>query len=788
FDLGDGSSKDMLLESYKFVDYLVIGSFRTANFMDDPGRPTVDAVFRVNAEKGHARVWARPDDWERVERDALEAQWERPLDTETARLRQASIRATRDRIWFMMAVPKARPAEGITAPFPMAIYGHGYTSNRPEMLGFAGNVAKFGLATVAIDSYGHGLRMSPSSRTVIEAALNGDGFGPLLDGLVKGRARDLDNDLVDDTGGDFWVADTFHTRDVVRQSVIDWMQLIRVFHAFGTYEMGDVNGDGNAELSGDFNADGVVDVGGPATLEGKPNRGHDVHVWGQSLGGILAGILPAVEPAVVTAAAVAGGGGLSDIGTRSEQGGVIEAVFLEVMGPLLVGVPNAAGGVDLVYQVQDVNDDRRVPLASFAPGELRAGDRIEAENLHTDDGQEQKRDWAIVGADGRFRLQVAADAASFLDGSPVDAGPVHVGACDPLTPTTASGLKLLRPADCIRLKLVRGGEVVRTIDTFEQDAVFQRRRFEKGSPLVALARGFGLKRGTKTLRRFWNLAQVILDPADPVNYAPYLGTKLLPLRHGVPPAALVVGTTGDLNVPINTAYTQARAAGLLPYAFDPARDAAFGMSPNDALIRSHATEAIEKLLPFTPVADRMRDAAKPETDVSRLVECVRPEDCEHPAVIDVSRYAFDDSSGRFIDEGNTHDFGRLVVGVAGGPTGVPRLKTPLRDQVRVTRAAPDGARVSALVTPYVDQKGHHGFDVPHPSDPFDVDLFTQNLIGRFFQTRGAELRYDLCMHRDGYDRPWLKTTKPSATAAPERDPDAVRVPACAFVPTYPDSF
>jgi hypothetical protein len=212
------------------------------------------------------------------------------------------------------------------------------------------------------------------------------------------------------------------------------------------------------------------------------------------------------------------------------------------------------------------------------------------------------------------------------------------------------------------------------------------------------------------------------------------------------------------------------------------------MSPNDALIRSHATESIEKLLPFTPAADRMRDATRPENDVTRLVECVRPEDCEHPAVIDVSRYAFDETSGRFLDEGNTHDFGRRVVGVEGGAAGVPRLKVALRDQVRVTRSASDGQRISALVTPYIDQQGHHGFDVPHPSDPFDVDLFAQNLIGRFFQTRGAELHEDLCMHRDGYDRPWLKTSKSSANAAPERDPDAVRVPACAFVPTYPATF
>lgn len=779
FGFSDGPDKDALLASYKFVDYFVVGSFKTANFLDDPTKPTFDAVFRVNAQAGTARVWTRPGDWAQAEMDALVAAASDPLGAETSKLRQAAKRATRDRVYFFLAVPKAH--DGFKPPFPVAIYGHGYTSNRPEMLGFAGNLAKFGIASVAIDSYGHGLDVSQTERTALEAIINDYGFGPLAESLFKGRSRDLDNDGIDNSGGDFWVADTFHTRDVVRQSIVDWMQLTRVFHAFGTYDMGDVNGDGTPEKAGDFNGDGVIDVSGPPTIDGQKNPGHDFFAWGQSLGGILAGILPAVEPSVVAAAPVAGGGGLADIGIRSEQGGVIQAVFLEILGPILAGVPKDDGSVDLVYQVQDVNDDRRVVIATFAPGELAEGDRVEAFNLHTDDGQPRKHDVAIAGRGGTFRLQVAADNASFLDGAPVSAEPVHVGACDPASDATPM---LRRKADCVVVRRVRPGAPDRVVSTFEREVKFQGRTFAQGSPLVALARGFGMKRGNHVFRRFMSLAQTILEPGDPGNYATHYATDLLPARAGNPAAVLVVGTTGDLNVPVNTAYAQARAAGALPYTYDAEKHAAWGISPNDVLIRSKATECIEKLRYFTPVADHARSPDAPvhpdDAELVSLVRCEKPEDCERKALVDPGLYGWDEASGTYLDVGNQLGGGRVQ------NEGVPRLKKSLRDVARVeaTNAAGD-KRITALITPYLQQTGQHGFDTPHPADPFDVDLFTINMIGRFFQSRGADLRYDTCMHRDGYDRPRLRT-EGSGRGTP--DPEARRVPGCDFIPDTPSSF
>lgn len=768
-----------LADGYKFVDYFVIGSFRSPDFIDDNERPTIDGTFRMNAAAGLAHLWERPDGWQALEEQALQAGFDAPIAAATAALRNRAQRATRDRVWFMLTVPKA--LNGHQAPFPVALYGHGYTSQRTEMLGFAGNMAKQGIATAAIDSYGHGLGVSESDRKVIEAIIASTGFGPTVKAIMKGRARDLDNDGIPDSGGDFWVADTFHTRDVVRQSIVDWMQFIRVMRNFGTYEMGDINGDGIADVAGDFNGDGVPDVGGPDKRDGRANPGSDFFVFGQSLGGILAAILPAVEPKVVAAAPIAGGAGLGDVGIRSEQGGVIQAVFLEILGPILASEPAGPGKAHLVFNVQDVNREARVRLTD-TPLDLAPGDRVSAWNTNTKQGEPQKRDEAIVDAQGRFRLQVAMDNASFNEDSPVDDQPVHLGLCDPEMPAQAGRLKLRHGADCIVFKRVRAGAPDLVIDTFPADVTFQKRKFAKGTPLVALARGFALKRGAPEFRRFFGLAQTILEAGDPASYAPHYTQDLLPARAGNPAGVLVVATTGDLNVPVNTGYSIARVAGAVPYVYDPVKHAAWGRSPNDVLIQSKATECLEKLRYFRPVAACMRSAdpahCAPPADLRDqalldLVQCVRPEDCERDSLADPGNYAFDPATGKFLDEGNTHF----------DNPGVPRLKHGLRDVLVMEADAKDGdgnplKRKTALITPYLERRGKHGFDTPHPSDNFDIDLYMINMVARFFETRGTEIRYDLCMHRDGYDAPRL-------IGDGVVNPDARRVPACDFIPPYP---
>ena len=139
--------------------------------------------------------------------------------------------------------------------------------------------------------------------------------------------------------------------------------------------------------------------------------------------------------------------------------------------------------------------------------------------------------------------------------------------------------------------------------------------------------------------------------------------------------------------------------------------------------------------------------------------------------------------------------------------GAPRLKKSLQSAMIAEYPGLDEqgnptTRKSAMIVPYLEAHGKHGFDVPHPEDPFDIDLHMINMIGRFFETRGSDLRFDHCMHRDGYDRsrldvrPTIKDEHGNDVPNPnfgKKDPEAKRVPAsstedCSFIPEYPEDF
>jgi len=94
--------------------------------------------------------------------------------------------------------------------------------------------------------------------------------------VIAGRALDQNGDGLLDSGADYWTSYLFHTRDMVRQTVVDVMQVIRVLGSFDgvrTWKY-DANHDGKPDLAGDFDGDGVVDVGGSAPI----------HLVGGSLG------------------------------------------------------------------------------------------------------------------------------------------------------------------------------------------------------------------------------------------------------------------------------------------------------------------------------------------------------------------------------------------------------------------------------------------------------------------------------------------------------------------------
>src|SRR5690606_28648075 len=110
------------------------------------------------------------------------------------------------------------------------------------------------------------------------SAFGGACYAPGFDALALTRTRDLNQDGVTDSGGDFWSSYLFHTRDGVRQSVLDHIQLGHIMRAGGsshgpmTCRNGndraqpvracDVDAGGELEIAGDFDGDGSGDAGG----------------------------------------------------------------------------------------------------------------------------------------------------------------------------------------------------------------------------------------------------------------------------------------------------------------------------------------------------------------------------------------------------------------------------------------------------------------------------------------------------------------------------------------------
>ncbi len=713
----DAATLNALLETFRYIDYFVSASFVSPSFIGVPAGAPQDGTIQVNLASGQAHT--QPED-----------------------------------VTFLLAVPK--PNGGQLAPFPTVLAGHGYGGTRSfDLLAFAGTFAKYGLATISIDAFGHGL--DPTLLAPVAQAFASRGLGRFATALLTTRARDLDNDGILDPGGDFFSADPFHTRDAVRQSVVDWMMLVRILRTFdGTNEITQAVGPSSSvvfPLAGDFNGDGRPDVAGPVVWPvdipvdpknpaagtffraGDPNPGSDLFAFGVSLGGIVAGVLPAVEPAVKAAAPVSGGGGLSDVALRTQLAPVVSSVMLGSVGPFFANcdfdfalkrcAPGQPGtSPTLVLVVQDLNRERELPIAPLA---LAPGDRVTLTNLDHSSATCQRDHacaTATTDANGKIRVAVTADSPILsVQRTAVVNGPDQVA------------VTVFQPGDRLQVGVLRStGNEPQNIDTFRFDVSFFGVTYRAGDPLTAPARGWGYERNTPDFRRLVALSQAVLEPGDPVSYAPHWSADLLPGRNGVPVPALVVGTVGDPAVPVSTAIAMARAAGLVDMT-QP--DPAYGIPVDQVLIRAGVVEGIANLRRLADSTSGPLAALGPQH-----LSCAAA-DCTGDVLVDPTSYGFDPANG--VDDG----------------LNAPRLSPPLRSQL--TRPVPlaDGSQAtSALLLPYLSRAGQHGFKNPQPGKAFDMDQFLANLIGRWFETRGRELHFDACQAKEPPDCPWIPAPPP----------------------------
>jgi hypothetical protein len=519
-----------VIDSHKFIDFHVVFSFESPQFfrrVDSEGKmlPLYRQVFEVDPLTGAA--FTRPE-----------------------------------KIFVWLTVPKNR-----RGPAPVVVLGHGYTGNKLDPIIYGGFFARYGMAAIGMENVSHGIGLPEADLQLARGLLASKGLGNMFDALVKNdRAIDWNNDGIKDSAADFWTSYILHTRDVVRQTAVDYMQLVRVLRGFDGLKKWryDANKDGREDLAGDFNGDGVLDVGGTAAI----------NITGGSLGGIMSALMAGLEPQIDVAVPISGGAGLPDIGVRSIQGGVREAVNLRMLGPLLVTLRDPdTGKLELWTELPDLNGLGRRKLA-LVDVPLNEGDTAVLFNLTTGEHRCFR-----VGAGGLMRAAISSDEGDAYKLA------VYAGA--------------LPPKERDGCSVPDGAVPYWTVDKTSLAFTWQGVDHVAGEPLRALGDGFGLRRQSPEIRRFMGLAQLAIEQADPVNYVPHVEKRRI-LRFGtgeeVSTRMVVCNTIGDMNVPVATGAAIARAAGMIEL-FE--KDPRWGKTENRVLIDTGTIDAVERDGPWT---------------------------------------------------------------------------------------------------------------------------------------------------------------------------------------------
>lgn len=657
-------------------------------------------------------------------------------------------------------------------PYPVAFYAHGYGGFKGETVLHAGRHAQMGMAACGIDSFGHGLR------TVFEEGCPGASdfeFGQLLlrrygmpelaTMIFYGRDRDLNNDGCFDSGADQWSASLFHTRDVVRQSVLEQMQFVRILHAIDG-----ITRDADGHILGDVDGDGEPDIGGRTSVTAA---------WGISLGGQLTAVLAGAEPTLDAVSPNAVGAGLTDISVRLGQGGLPQAVMLPVQGPVIVGClptdgsqnPRASGenGSGCLPAMGDqpeaargpqragemlfawyANDNASLAVRAFArvPG-VAPGDTIVVENLDkgvTREARVTRRGWA--------RVNIPADALSPMEKRPVlglqdgDRDPV------PAADTTALG-------DRMRLRVLdaESGAEKAVVDTWQWDVTFQGAIFPQGQPLVAMQEGLGYVRNTSDFRRFFGIAQHAIAPGDPAVWSRRYHDD--PIEADYDPAwwpgrqhVLVMPTIGDVQVPTATGVALGRTSGLLgswdrdPERFAPEHgwrelftpDPRYGVSKEQWLIDNFVVEGHDRMQRWDGFDLNPNVLFDPD-DVS---DGTAQFSCLHS-------YDWSADNGEFRCPPEIDDTDTLF-----------DVPNPAPGQaLRADRQREDGS-FDAFRVPLLRPAGQHGIYNPQPFRKFDADAYMVNFTARFLATRG-----DAVGQESGCDcafverEPWQVRGRPS---------------------------
>lgn len=764
----DNRAAAALEESFDNIDYVVSGSYISPYFLaDDDGLATEDPVELASLRGNPA------DDDETFDID---------LATGDARVGE-------DEVTFMCTVPKTIP--GVREPpFNTIIYSHAISSTRLEVvLLFGGSMAKLGFAMCAIDAVGHGVAIPPEFQVLVGRFTEFLDV-PLFAGIVDHhRARDLNNDGAPESGGKYFTSDILHSRDNMRQTAIDQMQLIRILRTWdgekrfpasidesspyvqarGPLVAGwDQDGDGESEIAGDFNADGVPDFGGDVAYA----------AFGTSLGGIQSAILAGIEPTVRNVASNAGGGILGEIAIRTEISNVRNGVQLRMFGPLLIADPviddnGFTGTVNLRWTLASADENVDVPFARIDG--LEDGDRIVMRNPNREVRSavpEDEKQSVVHVRDGRFRVGISADALgatarwSILGFDPRVSMVEDIMGCgeksrcgDNVCPEDGSYActiddeciptlqcmwdfepemvegRTLKPNDdfpdglesvALRAELAR-----RTVGG---DSSFDPRDF--GDPLkieIWSAEG-QLKQVIDTFPENLVFQNVFYPKGSPLAAL----TQGWGLRRQTPNFRKFVAVAQLLLEPADPAVW-ARHYFRYPLEF-PYEDERFQRGNTNLLMVGTVGD---QTVPINASINIARAAGV--LDVMSFDP--RYNMTENQYLIDNFVYEgvpwfnrFPDHPGVLFDADDLDDGTFKMVGEEQVIDPNPDAQFPVRSTI-VT----NGDRVSALRLPYLNTAGEHTFNAPNPSAAFDMPSFMTNQVGWYLLTSGKELIDDPCI-------------------------------------------
>jgi hypothetical protein len=720
----DPGQLNALLDSLDTIDHIVIGSYPLAYLVGpDAAHESPTDRFEVNYQTGEGR-----------------------FATDTGH--------------FWITVPKAQPQKGLVQPFSTVVWGHGTTVNDAEIIIRAGYFAKQGLAMLGFDGPGHGLALDTGTKVLLQGLLYDTCLVPWSVGLEAGRAHDLDGDGVPDPGGLLWTAHIFHSRDNIRQTVLDGIQATRILRTFdGRIGDQDYDDDGQPDVLGDFDSDGTPDLGGAAPIYSS----------GDSYGGIFAMIHAAIDPNVTAGGSISGGGGLSDIATRSY--GVVDSVLEQLITPLVVAVPassrphdkSSSGSATLCSNdqmsvrlvVNDLTRSREIEIACLNPAELSSGMTVVVRNARND----EKR-CARTLANGAFRVPIPASAGDDLqiqiwnEPDAIDS----YATCNVLGDAPAGRTITTFEQKAAAIRPV--GDSTATCDAPQGCQQYRDTFYPVGSPLVAPQGGLGLRRQSPEVRKLLELTQAAVDPADPINFARLYMLEPNPGPDGTPQPPkgfLTSNTVADGFVVVASGHSFARASGALPflppsalarmpdyadYVTPPAIYASLGdRTPNDALADAYVLEGVARLerAPAVSCGVNWRASAActspaPSVDPSVCAQTVFDPDwhAEGRDLYGAQHFVVPLRLARLADT-------RVTDGASLVQTWSPRLLgAPLTADGGWT---PDGTPLVGLMDAYVNPLGQHVWTVSDPCKAWDDAVYYDGVLGRFLASSGSDLYY-----------------------------------------------